>query len=526
MLKAVQRFLFWLIFLLLVLFLLYQGFLYLRVRPLLPDGLSIADVDVSRMSHEEAEAAVLETYLAPLYVIHPEEQVTINPVDVGFTVDTDEMMKTAEQARIDQNNWTGFLSFLLERPLNHQNIELIASHDPEKIAEQLAVISSILDLPPQAASLTPDDGAYQEGKPGYSTDIEASVPSVVDALYRPKDRTAALVVNEVAAPEFGIDLLAANLESELASFNAIGSVFVMDLQTGEEVSINGRYALSGLSILKIGIFVETYRALDMPLSPEVEALLYETAVLSSNYGANLLLHEIAGSNNTYEGAEIFTDSMRRLGLVNTFMAIPYDAPTVSTRPSTYQTPANSIPNLNTFPDPARQTTAEDIGTLLSMIYYCSKGGGALIAVYGDQITPDECQAIIDLMVQNTEGNLIRFGVPEEVPVSHKHGWGDNITHGDAGIVFSPGGDYVIVTYLHDPDTDFLVSEYSFPIMWELSRITYNYFNPTEPYLEDPVVRAEREARANGTFVEPDAESEDVPGEESGGESSNDVNGSN
>ena len=532
MLKAIQRFLFWIIFLFLVLFLLYQGFLYLRVRPLLPTGLSIGGIDVSQMSHEEAEQAVRETYLAPLYVVHPEEQVALNPADVGFVIDFDEMMKQAEQARVEQNNWSGFLSFLLERPLNRQEVDLVATHDPARLAEQLQLISEILDVQPQAASLAPDEGEYQEGRPGYATDVQASLPEIEAALYRDDERTADLIVNEVAAPEFGIELLAANLESELKTFNGIGSIFVMDLQTGEEVSINGDLALSGLSILKIGIFMETYRALEVPVGPEVEQLLYETAVLSSNYGANLLLHEIAGSNNTYEGAEIFTDSMHRLGLVNTFMAIPYDAPTVSTRPSTYQTPANSIPNLTTFPDSARQTTAEDMGTLLSMIYYCSKGGGALIAVYGDQITPDECQAILDLMVQNVEGNLIRFGVPEEVPVSHKHGWGDNITHGDAGIVFSPGGDYVIVTYLHDPDTDFLVSDYSFPIMWELSRITYNYFNPTTPNLEDPVVRAEREARARGTYIDPETglnpadEAEEGEAEEPPTDETNDVSGSN
>jgi hypothetical protein len=236
--------------------------------------------------------------------------------------------------------------------------------------------------------------------------------------------------------------------------------------------------------------------LDAPPNEYVEGLLRDTAIQSSNYGANLLLHVIAGQDNTYLGAEMLTQSLWHMGLVNTFMAVPYDAPTVATRPSTYVTPANSQPEVPFLPDEARQTTAEDIGTLLSMVYYCAKGGGSLIAIYPDQFTPEECQAIMDLMVLNVEGNLIRFGVPEDIPVSHKHGW-DGITYGDAGIVQSPGGDYVIVTYVSDPSTGWLPSYISFPLLREMSYLTYNYFNFEHPNLENPQERADREAALRG-----------------------------
>ena len=128
-----------------------------------------------------------------------------------------------------------------------------------------------------------------------------------------------------------------------------------------------------------------------------------------------------------------------------------------------------------------QTTAEEMGQLLSMIYYCTQGGGALIAAYPDQLTPEECQLLLDTMVLNTEGNLIRFGVPETVSVAHKHGWAYN-THGDAGIVFSPGGDYVIVQYLYQ-NSDWLNAGVSFPLLRELSRSVYNFFNMETPYVD-------------------------------------------
>ncbi|MEZ4592957.1 MAG: serine hydrolase [Chloroflexota bacterium] len=181
------------------------------------------------------------------------------------------------------------------------------------------------------------------------------------------------------------------------------------------------------------------------------------------------------------GAELVTQTMRRLGLVNSFIVLPYDTdpPAGTTRPST---PANSIDEMRTLPNPYLQTTAEDMGTLLSMIYYCAEGkGGALMAVFEGDITQTECQTILAFMLQNKIGSLIEEGVPQETAVAHRHGWISD-THGDAGIVFSPGADYVIVQFLYKPD--WLEWEISSPLLANLSRATYNYFNFDNPYLAD------------------------------------------
>ncbi|MGH2537948.1 MAG: serine hydrolase, partial [Candidatus Promineifilaceae bacterium] len=242
-----------------------------------------------------------------------------------------------------------------------------------------------------------------------------------------------------------------------------------------------------------------YRALDETPGPEVQQYFIETATHSSNYSANLLLHVAAGEDNTYLGADILTESMQRLGLVNTFMAVPYDAVAPAHRQNTYVTPANSRNDVTTLPDPTMQTTAEEMGSLLAMIYYCAEGGGALLAVYPEDVTPAECQAILDLMVLNEEGNLIRYGVPGDTPVSHKHGWALS-THADAGIVFSPGGDFVIVEYLYQA-SDWLLADVSFPILREIARASYNYFNADEPYLGDALAEGRLEIDPNDPFGE-------------------------
>jgi beta-lactamase class A len=494
MLKAIQRFLTITLLVLGTIYLGYQAFLYSYARALLPQGLTVAGLDLSGLSRPEAGELLNEHYLAPVVVHYREERAEIAVEEIDFQIDVEGMLDEAEAIRNGQDYWNGFLEFLLQRSMEPTTIELRASHDQEALVERLETIASFLDKPAKAPQLLAASTTIQAGEAGYVMNLEASLPEVEAAFYRPTNREADLIIEDQPEPAFSMDSLRTNIVGQLDAFSGLGSVFVMDLQTGEELGINADVAMSGLSILKILIFLETYRVLDGPPDEYVTQLLEDTAIRSSNYAANLLLHVIAGENNTYKGADIITESAQRLGLVNTFMAIPYDAVEVSTRPSTYTTPANSQPDLPTRPDTAMQTTAEEMGTLLSMIYYCAQGGGALLAVYPDDFTPDECQAIIDLMVRNEEGNLIRYGVPEDVPVSHKHGW-DFVTHGDAGIVLSPGGDYVIVEYVTTPESDWLPYEIGFPVLREISRATYNYFNFDNPNLEDPEARSQREAEA-------------------------------
>jgi beta-lactamase class A len=505
MLRGIQRFLTMMLLVLGLLFLGYQAFLYSLVREKLPTETMIAGVNVGGMSRDEAASSLNEHYLAPVTLHHLEEQIDINPQDVGFNMDIESMLDQAEAARGEVPFWEGFVEFLLKQSFATTNIQLMAGYDQAALQSQLENIASFLDKPATAPQLLLGAGTnYQPGQPGYITDVAASLPAAEMALYQPDldERQADLVIEMQEAADLNMDVLRTQLEQVMANDGQglLSSVFIIDLETGEELGINATEAISGLSILKIAIFVETYRKLDGPPNDYVQGLLYDTAVQSSNYAANLLLHEIAGEANTYLGAELLTESMQRLGLVNTFLAIPYDAVAVSTRPSTYTTPANSTANLIFEPDIARQTTAEDIGTLLSMIYHCANGGGALLAVYPGEITPQECQAIIDLMVLNDEGNLIRFGVPETVRVSHKHGW-DEVTHGDAGIVFSPNADYVMVEYLHFPNGDFLLYDFSFPILRQFAQLTYNYFNFEEPYTENVNDRALREAAAREAAAE-------------------------
>jgi beta-lactamase class A len=70
--------------------------------------------------------------------------------------------------------------------------------------------------------------------------------------------------------------------------------------------------------------------------------------------------------------------------------------------------------------------------------------------------------------------LIAAGLPEGVSIAHKHGWVDD-TRADAALIFTPGGDYVLVIYLYHPG--WVDWDQTNSIMTRISQLLYAYFNP-------------------------------------------------
>ncbi|RMG99275.1 MAG: hypothetical protein D6706_05680 [Chloroflexi bacterium] len=469
------------------LFLLIKLYQYAGFRRYYPAGLTIGGVNVGGLTREEASELLNNVYLnSPIIIYHGEQPFEVSPTEAKFTLDLETMLAQADFQRAQQDFWAGFWGFLWGRPVEVDPVPLSATHDREELRSVLQDIALLMDQPPQPPQPVPTSLSFQYGEPGIQTNIEASFADVEAALYRPSNREARLIIEPVEPARPNINLLARLLVNHLQPFEqrtgGVASVFIMDLDTGEEVAINADVAMSGMDLLRIPIVLETYRVLDGLPNLTQRALISDTLVIQPDVqSANALLNIIAGEEDPYRGVDQVTDSMQKLGLVNTFILAPYGE---TSRPGvrTLETPANSVEGLRTSPDPLRQTTAEDIGTLLSMIYYCAQGqGGALMAVYGDDITRQDCQEILNYMSQNKIGSLLEEGVPPNVTLAHRHGWiGD--THGDAGIVFTPGGNYVIVEFLYKPE--WLEWELSAPLLADVSRATYNYFNFDTPYLTD------------------------------------------
>jgi beta-lactamase class A len=174
-----------------------------------------------------------------------------------------------------------------------------------------------------------------------------------------------------------------------------------------------------------------------------------------------------------------TEDMQKLGLQNTFLAGFFytGAPLLNL----YNTPANQRADVSTDPDVYNQTTASDMGRLLAAIYRCAAdGGGPLADAFAGQVTQAECAQMNDLLVANRKGVLIEIGLPEGTRMGHKYGWVTDPVDGlmrnasDAALVYSPGGDFVLVLYFYHPEQ--LPWD---PSQWLAARLTtavYNFYN--------------------------------------------------
>jgi hypothetical protein len=122
-----------------------------------------------------------------------------------------------------------------------------------------------------------------------------------------------------------------------------------------------------------------------------------------------------------------------------------------------------------------------MGMLLDDIYQCAQtGGGTFAAVFQGEITQSECQMMITYLSQNKIAVLLQAGIPDGTKIAHKHGWvvetKDGVIHSiiDAGIIFSPGGDYVAVVAMYQPTQ--LIYDVANYLTAQISTSIYNYFN--------------------------------------------------
>jgi beta-lactamase class A len=196
---------------------------------------------------------------------------------------------------------------------------------------------------------------------------------------------------------------------------------------------------------------------------------------SDNPPADKLMAEVLDENS---GPLVVSQDMASLGLANTFLGgYFYQGAPLLKR---FVTPANSRTDININPDQYNQTTPMEMGLLLSDVYECaSTGGGTFSAVFQGEISQNECRQMIAYLAKNKIAVLLEAGLPEGTQFAHKHGWvteTDGVIHTmqDAGIVYSPNGNYVVVIFLYHPVQ--VVFDPVNIMYAQLSRAIYNYFN--------------------------------------------------
>jgi len=314
-------------------------------------------------------------------------------------------------------------------------------------------------------------------RPGRRLDVERSLSLVEAALGDWRRGPVRLLEVEVAAPPADMALLEQALLEQVRRTPGVVGVYVRDLRTGQEIGIHSQVLFSGASVVKTAIMLAVFRSLDKPPDRVVAGALQAMMVFSDNDAANRLLALIGGGVSA-DGAEAMTETLVRLGLHRSCMYSPYwgghcEGPDCLAQPW----PGVVVPaegELVTDADPCRFTTPSDMGLLMTYLYQCSRGEGRILETFAGEITVEECGDMLELMQQNDDRQRMVAGLPSGVRVAHKSGWIEDMK-ADVGIVFSPGGAYVLSVFVWEKN--WLEDAVGNPRVAALSWIVYSFFNP-------------------------------------------------
>jgi beta-lactamase class A len=469
---------------------------YSRQRNNYPRGMKIAGVSVGGVDPQIASERVLQVYSSPIEVQYSESIIHVDPSVVGFELDMESMIAAADLERTGGSFWGGFWNYLWNRDPDPVEVPLSATIAEDRLRSYLQnEISARYDEPPTPAQPVPGSTTFSPGTPGVSLDLDRAIRLIEDTLRSPNNRKVALSFQRSAAARPTMQNLEILLQQNitLAGFDGVMGVYLQDLQNGQEIhfamdrgqliSVNPDVAFTSSSTVKIPIMVSYFIKYGSDaLNEQSSNLLLDMIRKSENPPADRLMESL----DSLKGPLIVTEDMKKIGLENTFLAgffcsAEFPCPLLQK----IDTPANQRTDVVTDPDSFNQTTPSDIGMLLSDIYQCAESdGGALIAEFPDKLTKEICQQMITYLASDKIGVLIEAGVPEGTQVAHKHGWISDPSSlvikniSDAAIVYTPGGNYVLVIYAYHPVQT--VWEPVSALFAQMSQAVYNYYNlPTQ-----------------------------------------------
>lgn len=452
-----------------------------------PPDMSAGGVPIGGLNPQAAAQRLLQVYAQPVEIQYGEAVINLDPGIVGFQLDIETMLAEADLQRTGAPFWRGFWDYLWNRRAEARQIPLVASYSEERLRAYLQnEISSRYDEPPTPAQPIPGTSTFVPGAPGQTLDIDRAVFLIEGALLSPSSRVVMLTSQRSTAGRPSLRTLEILLKQIIDSsgFDGLTALYFLNLQTSEEIHfayragqdivLNPDIAFTASSTIKIPVMVTAFRYFNSQLSTELEQDLRNMIATSDNIATDKIMMAV----DEVRGPLVVTETIQDLGLENTFLAGYFYPGAVVLR--LYNTPANQRLDITTNPDIYNQTTPSDMGALLEDIYLCAQtGGGTLVAAFPGQIDQSACQQMILFLQEDKLGVLLQGGVPEGTIVAHKHGWVTDLdgimNHiSDAGIVYTPGGNYVLTIYVYHPEQT--IWDVVSPMIAEISRAVYNYFN--------------------------------------------------
>jgi beta-lactamase class A len=440
--------------------------------PTLAKGVLVAGVNVGGLTPEDARAKLagaLLPLLLPIELQAGAASTALKPEQIGLELPLDAMLAAAQAAQAGAR------------------IELQVTYDQAKLREALAGMTT---QPEQPATITviSDTKAISrsfalEGG-AIAVDVDAAA-KLIDARLRAVGGVRRITLPLVAAGGTAARPTPAQLQEQiellLKGWKGTAGVYVYDLASGTPIAgLNEKTAFTAASTIKVAIMLNLFMQLPK-LTPRQTAALKKMIVESDNLKANDLLAAAAGGTATesaFEGANQMSAMLADLGLKNTFLYVPFESGDfIKLYKTKFKTgPAKGgaapfIKSSNTL-----RTTPFEMAQIYINLEQCSQGQGVLLEKYAENLSAARCKEMIGWLETNGDRTRMLAGLPKNAKVAHKSGWIPPEIQADAGIVRSPGGDFVIAIYLYQPGERYPDSAVK-NLLGSVARLAYSYYNP-------------------------------------------------
>ena len=327
------------------------------------------------------------------------------------------------------------------------------------------------------------------GSAAQTFDIPTAEALVIEAIQK-NESTITIPLSDDAG---GMAVSATALNEAVAAmaqrWEGIVGIYVMNLDTDEVVaSLNENTVFSGASVMKVPILIHAYSRVKAFDEKQV-SWMRRMIIDSDNIAANRMLATSMNGEGTeaaYQGAQDMNEMFKALGLDHTYQNLPYEAREYLIGTLNYSIkggPKEEGPPPYTDADPMLRTTPREMATVFHALYRCSLGDGALLKLYPDTLTPDRCTEILLLMRENADHSRMVRGLPDDVIVSHKSGWIEDM-QADVGIITTPKNQhYLMAIYVYRPigaDGVYLSDPLASDAISGFARLIHSAFVPAAP----------------------------------------------
>jgi beta-lactamase class A len=361
--------------------------------------------------------------------------------------------------------------------------------DQAALRTQLAILAERAAAPPQiqVISSTTTISRSFAYTPGRMLDVDAALAQITQRVAAGKPFSGTLkleLADDPAAPRVSDDRLLAEVHAMADAWDGVVGFYLRDQQSGAELGLHERSVFAGASTIKVAILLNAYRNLPT-FTAKQEFWLGEMIKYSDNIAANNLLAAAAGGTGTeyaFKGAEQMSSMLADdLGLENLYLYIPYESGDyIKQNKVKYRCgPKDPVgPKPYTETGCALRATPYAIAQVYKAIDSCANGAGPLLKK-ATLLSPQRCQEMLDRLATNADKTRLVAGLPKGIRAEHKSGWIENL-QADAGLVRSPGGDYILAVYVYKKLTggrfmwpDSLMA----PAVAAFSRLAYTAYNP-------------------------------------------------